>query len=305
MANQEQEAGVAILSTTINTEQTAYVDWAAVIAGGVLAAAISFVLLTFGTGIGLSITSPYPPESLSASTFAIILALWILIVTIISFLAGGYFAGLLMRRRVAGDHEREMRDGMHGMLTWAIAVILGALLTALSVAGAARTGGETANNMSMQAATGDLAPTAYFADVLLRSDNPATVAPAETADRRNEVSRIFMRNPKGEIAPDDRVYLSKVLMHQSGMSEADAKARVDAVINDYRSAITKAQEAVEKARKFALFLAFAVAGALAAGAAMAWWAAVQGGEHRDQRLDFRPHIGWGRKGWFDRTSSSP
>lgn len=35
-----------------------FVDWSAVIAGGVLAAAIAFVLLTFGTAIGLSLTSP-------------------------------------------------------------------------------------------------------------------------------------------------------------------------------------------------------------------------------------------------------
>jgi hypothetical protein len=31
-----------------------FVDWAAVFAGAVLAAALSFVLLTFGTAIGLS-----------------------------------------------------------------------------------------------------------------------------------------------------------------------------------------------------------------------------------------------------------
>ena len=301
MTDQDQEAGIAVLSTTINADQTAYVDWAAVIAGGVLAAAISFVLLTFGTGIGLSITSPYPPENVSAATFAIILALWILVVAITSFLAGGYFAGLLMRQHAAGDHEREMRDGMHGMLTWALAVILGALLAALSIAGTARTGAEASANMSMQAAAGERAPTAYFADVLLRSDIPSTVAPAETADRRNEISRILLRNPKGEVSPDDRVYLSKVVMHQSGMAEPAATARVDAVINEYHSDIMKAQEAVEKARKFALFIAFAIAGTLAVGAAAAWWAAVQGGEHRDQRFDFRPHIGWRRKDWFGRS----
>jgi MFS family permease len=121
-----------------------------------MASAISFVLFTFGTGIGLSITSPYPPESVSAPTFAIVLSLWIVVVTIVSFLAGGYFTGLLIRRYATGEHEREMRDGMHGALTWALGVILGASLTALTVAGAAKTGTEA----TVQAPTG--APTAYL-----------------------------------------------------------------------------------------------------------------------------------------------
>jgi hypothetical protein len=74
-------------------------------------------------------------------------------------------------------------------------------------------------------------------------------------------------------------------MHQSGIPEPEAKARVDSIIG-------RAREAAEKARKFALLLAFAIAATLAVGAAVAWWAAVPGGEHRDQSFDFRPHIGW-------------
>jgi hypothetical protein len=292
MTDSDRGAEVAVLSTTVNTEGSAYVDWPAVIAGAVMASAISFLLFACGTGIGLSITSPYPPENVSAATFAIVLSLWILVVTIVSFLAGGYFTGLLIRRYATGEHEREMRDGMHGALTWALGVILGALLTALTVAGAARTGAEAAANVSMQAVTG--APTAYFADVLLRSDNPATIAPAETEARRAEISRVFLRNPAGDVSPDDRAYLSRLVMHQSGIPEPEAKARVDKVVG-------QAQETAEKARKFALFLAFAIAGTLAVGAAVAWWAAVQGGEHRDQAFDFRPHIGW--KGRLRKFSS--
>ncbi len=286
MTDLDRGAEVAVLSTTVNTEGTAYVDWPAVIAGAVMASAISFVLFAFGTGIGLSITSPYPPESVSAATFAIVLSLWILVVTIVSFLAGGYFTGLLIRRYATGEHEREMRDGMHGALAWALGVILGASLTALTVAVAAKPGSE--------------ATATYFADVLLRSDNPATVAPAETESRRNEVTRIFMRNPTGDVSPDDRAYLSKLVMHQSGIPEPEAKARVDTVVG-------RAQAAAEKARKFALLLAFAIAATLALGFAVAWWAAVQGGEHRDQGFDFRPHIGWkGRLRDFvkDRRASS-
>jgi len=148
MTAQDQGPEVAVLSTTINSEASPYVDWPAIVAGAVLASAISFVLFAFGTGIGLSITSPYPSESVSAPIFAIVLSLWILLVTVMSFLAGGYFTGLLMRRRALPDHEQEMRDGMHGALTWALGILLGALIAAWTVAGTARTATEAAANAS-------------------------------------------------------------------------------------------------------------------------------------------------------------
>src|SRR5688572_4249500 len=99
MAAQDKGPEVAVLSTTINNDVSAHVDWPAIVAGAVIAAAISFVLFTFGAAVGLSITSPYPAESVSAPIFAIVLGLWILWVSVLSFLIGGYFTGLLMRRR--------------------------------------------------------------------------------------------------------------------------------------------------------------------------------------------------------------
>ena len=37
---------------------TSFVEWGAIFAGGAMAAGLSFVLLTFGAGVGLSLTSP-------------------------------------------------------------------------------------------------------------------------------------------------------------------------------------------------------------------------------------------------------
>jgi hypothetical protein len=293
MAIQDNGPEVAVISTTVNSDAASSVDWAAIVAGAVIAAAISFVLFAFGTGVGLSITSPYPAESVSAPTFAIVLALWVLWVSIASFLIGGYLTGLLMRRSAAGDHEREMRDGMHGALCWALAVLLGALITAWTASGVAKTGAAAAGQAStMAVAAAGQAPSDYFVDLLLRSDNPAAVAPAETEARRGEVGRIILRNPTGDIAPADRTYLSQLVTRQTGLPEAEANARVETVLTEYRNAITTAQEAAEKARKFALLLSFALAATLVLSAGAAWWAAVQGGEHRDQRFDLRPYIGW-------------
>jgi hypothetical protein len=295
MSIQGSSPEVAVVETTINTERSS-VDWGSVIAGAVIAAAISFVLFTFGAAVGLSITSPYPAEGVSAVTFALVIGLWILLVTVMSFLAGGYFTGLLMQRRAAGDHETEMRDGMHGMLAWGFGVLLGALITAFTLAGPAKSGTDAAATVANAALAGaDRTPVAYYADLLLRSDRTEAVAPAETEVRRGEAARILARYPSGEVEAKDRAYLNQLVMRQTGLAEAEATTRVDTALAELRGMVIQAREVAEKARKFALFLGFAVAGALAVAAAAAWWAAVQGGEHRDQNVDLRPYIGWRRE----------
>src|SRR5689334_21192593 len=72
-----------------------YVEWAPIFAGAVGAAALSFLLLTFGSSIGLSAVSPWPNSGLPIKMVAIIAALWIVIVQVASFAAGGYVAGRL------------------------------------------------------------------------------------------------------------------------------------------------------------------------------------------------------------------
>jgi len=75
-----------------------YVEWGAVLAGAVLAAALSFVLLTFGTAIGLSATSPWPGSGLSAKVIASIAVFWVIAQQIGSVMAGAYVAGRMRSR---------------------------------------------------------------------------------------------------------------------------------------------------------------------------------------------------------------
>jgi hypothetical protein len=199
-----------------------------------------------------------------------------------------------MRRRALSDHEFEMRDGMHGLLTWALAVLLGVLIAGWTIGGAARTGTMAATTAATSAASGNSSAASYYADMLLRTNNPGSLAPAETESRRGEVWRIFLRKASGEVNEADRAYLGQIVTNQTGLAPADATARVETVTGEFRSAVAALRTAAEKARKFALVVAFAIAGTLAIGAAAAWWGALQGGDHRDQSLDLRPHIGWRR-----------
>tara|TARA_R110002124_G_scaffold233235_6_gene398392 strand:+ start:47295 stop:48005 length:711 start_codon:yes stop_codon:yes gene_type:complete len=105
-----------------------YVDWASILAGAAVATGIAFVFTTFGAAIGLSLISPYTGEG-SAMAALIATASWLLWTTISSFMAGGYIAGR-MRRRMdnASADEVSVRDGIHGLTTWGVAILLGAFL---------------------------------------------------------------------------------------------------------------------------------------------------------------------------------
>src|SRR5687768_17502770 len=135
---------------------SSFVEWGAVFAGAVLAAALSFVLLTFGTAIGLSATSPWPNSGLSATVIASLAVFWAMVQQIGSLMAGGYVAGRMRSRWLEPGHEAEFRDGLHGGLVWAVAVLISALLVFATAGLVARTGADVAGKAAASAvSTGD------------------------------------------------------------------------------------------------------------------------------------------------------
>jgi hypothetical protein len=113
-------------------------------AGAVLAAAFSFVLLTFGAAIGLSATSPWPNSGMSVKVIATLAVFWALAQQIGSLMAGGYVAGCMRSRWHEAGDEREFRDGLHGGFVWAVAVLISAFLVFATANLVVRTGADVA-----------------------------------------------------------------------------------------------------------------------------------------------------------------
>jgi hypothetical protein len=313
----------ASIDTVVVTEgasaqtQHAYVDWPAIIAGILLASAVSLVMLGFGSAIGLSFANFHGGTGVSPVWIGIAAASWFLWVEVSSMLAGGYLTGR-MRRRIhdATEHESDVRDGAHGILVWAGALLLGAIVAAGGVGAAASMVGNvvgTATNAAASAAgpaAGSAAansgfnPSAYFTDALFRpaapaanapaagaapaaGTAPAAPAPANRAEAVAEAGRVLAYGAvNGSVSDADKTYLAQLVAQNTGLSEADAKTRVDQVLSNIDAARQKAADAAETARKTAVLGAFLIAASLLVAGAAAYWAAALGGRHRDEQTVF-------------------
>jgi hypothetical protein len=172
----------------VNTPQGAWgmawggVSWSAVIAGALTAIAVSFIVISLGSGIGMELVSPYSySSSPSASTMTAIGAVWLVFAQAVGFATGGYVAGR-MRRSPAPLHSDEVkfRDGANGLVVWAIGVVVTFFII---VAAVGKVGSATGSAAAGLGATGVGLATAssqspsvdYFSDALLRP-NPQNAA---------------------------------------------------------------------------------------------------------------------------------
>jgi hypothetical protein len=248
-----------------------------------------------GSGLGLSMVSPWSGSGASVTTFAVSTAIWLVIVQWLSSGVGGYLAGRL-RTKWVGIHTDEVyfRDTAHGFLAWALATLLvvGVLGSALSAA--VGSGVQAASTVASGAAIGASAnaggaaadnATSYLADSLLRPADPSKLAaagPDGDAVAVGQASRILVASAAaGEISADDKTYLSQLVVARTGLSEADAKARVDALVAKVQDAKVKAQQAADTARKASVTFALLGALSLVIGAFSASAAAALGGRQRD------------------------
>jgi hypothetical protein len=274
--NMQQAAPIA--SRTGPVGPASFVEWGAVLAGAVLAAALSFVLLTFGAAIGLSATSPWPNSGLSVKVIASLAVFWALAQQIGSLMAGGYVAGRMRSRWHEAGDETEFRDGLHGGLVWAVAVLISAFFVFATASLAVRTGSAVAGATSRTTN-----PMDTVLDAMLRTPAGApqsrnTVASDEI---RGDLTRILTSAvATGSLSAENRTYLASLIAQRTGVPQQEAEKRVD-------DAITAARTAADKARRAAILTGFVTAAGLILSFGAAWWAAIKGGQHRDNSVPAR------------------
>jgi hypothetical protein len=109
-------------------------SWPAIFAGAFVAVSVSLVLIALGSGLGFAVVSPWQGHGVSATTFTVTTAIWLIVTQWLSALLGGYIAGRL-RTKWVGTHTHEVffRDTAHGFVTWSVATVFVAAVLAGSV----------------------------------------------------------------------------------------------------------------------------------------------------------------------------
>jgi hypothetical protein len=251
------------------------VSWPAIFAGAVIATAATLILMALGSGVGLASISPWSHHGVAATTFAVTGAIWLILTQWISAGLGGYIAGRL-RTRWVGTHTHEVffRDTAHGLVTWAVATVLVAMVLSSSV----RSGVGAAGHAAAEAGV-----SAYSLDKLFRSTGTASGAPS--TDTRIETGHIMANAlATGSVPDTDRAHLVDLVAARTGVSQADAQARVDAFIASVMQAQEKLKADADAARKAAAKTSIFLALSMLVGAFIASVAAALGGRLRDEHI---------------------
>ncbi len=226
---------------------------------------------------------------MNAATFTVMAAIWLIVVQWIASLFGGYMAGRLRTKWVA-VHSDEVffRDTAHGFLAWALGtlIVVGVLA---SVSGtAAQTGANAAATLAQNNTAGK-----YYAEMLFRAPATGNAAPTGSAlgaaapatNPQQAVSQagtiLAQDMAQGDVPSADQSYLAQLVAQTTGMSPADAQARVQQVVSAEKAAAAKARQVADASRKAASGAAIYTFVSLLIGAFIASVAGAIGGKLRD------------------------
>jgi len=258
------------------------ISWNAVVAGTAVAAGTALVLHAFAGAIGLAVSSTAPTWRDASFGLIFLSGVYLVLVALLAYGVGGYVAGRL--RIPVGTlttDERDFRDGVHGLVVWAIATLITGLLVALVALGAGRLATPTGGNAGPSASIGGENIIALDLDRLFRAVPP--VAGADIEYNRSEAARILLAaSGHSAMTTEDITHLVNLVSARTGLPAAEAESRVDSVV-------ATAKQNITRARRAGVLLAFMTGTAAVLGAAIAWFAAEAGGIHRGETA---PNLWW-------------
>jgi hypothetical protein len=279
--------------------------WGTILAGAVVAIAMSLVMITLGMGLGFASISPWSNHGIGAAEFTMAAAIWLIVTQWVSSIFGGYMTGRLRTRWVGvHDHEVFFRDTANGLVMWALATVVVASIAAFSVWSGIGAGAKAASGVvgsALQGATSNpgnagavnqgaaangatepFSGLAYGLDKLFRPRSMTSAGDTGSNDFRAEASRILATDlPSGEVSDADRAYLVSLVAARTGVEDTDAQKRVSELLQSIKAADARVRAQADIARKDGVEVAIYTALALLIGAFIACVAAALGGRLRD------------------------
>lgn len=285
--------------SNVFNEAAGAVSWGAIIAGAVVAAALSLILFLLGTGLGLSAISPWSHQGMDGTAFGVAAIVWITVTQMLAAGMGGYLTGRLrVRWPESPADEVYFRDTAHGFLAWSVATLATAALLTTTIGAIASGGAKAAAHVTGGAAhAGAIAmagkhgqgarkkgENAYFVDALFRKNGQGNTNSNETPSDPPvaEVTRILGHAGSWESLPAEDVhYLGQLVATHTGLTPQEAEQRVNDLQAKAKEAEIKAKEAADQARKASVYITLWLFVSLLIGAFSASLAATWGGRCRD------------------------
>jgi hypothetical protein len=266
-------------------ERILYPEWGPIVAGGIAAAALALVLHAFALAIGLSVSSTAPTWRDASFALVLLSGLYLILAALASYGLGGYLAGLMRVQRVSRD-DSDLRDGLHGLLAWALATLLTALIGLATVQALTRLGAPSGGQAGPSTSVSGESLIAYDLDRLFRAERRPTT---DLDYPRAEAARVLLTTASHRgMQSDDRAYLVRLTAAATGLAPPDAERRVDEVA-------ARAKENISRARRSAVILAFMTGAAALLGAAASWFAACAGGRMREGEAPPHALLDWGKQ----------
>ncbi len=252
-----------------------HLSWGAVFGGLAVAIAVQVVLALIGIAVGMAAAAPgYVNGPHHAGAIGIGEGLWYLVSTLVSI-----FTGAAVAARLAGAVLRD--DGvLHGLVTWAISLIVALFLLSSAVGGLAggalhsvgwahRDGGRMAREQGP-----DMGPGAGPAGDDMIASNPSSLTPDQArGDLHMQMGRLAA-NPSDSAAHDRAV----ADLESQGVSPADANNRVENGLKRIQQAEKDAADAIALGATWAALSLILGAGAAGFGGSCgARWAAESAG----------------------------
>jgi hypothetical protein len=257
-----------------------------VIADAICASALAFVLHAFAGAVGISLASTAPTWRDSSAALVLISGLYLVLVALVSYGFGAYITARLRVPSPSASDFNEFRNGLDGLLMWALATLLTGLI-ALAVAQSAPRLTTSAGNSAQTSVAGENI-IAYDLDRLFRSERRPQGVTESIEYPRAEAARILLTASSHRgLQAEDRGYLVRLVSAVTGLAPPDAERRVDQVV-------AQATDNISRARRTGVILGFMVGAAALLGAAASWYVASETGRYRDRRETLHPFWDWGR-----------
>ena len=175
---------------SVADETTYKFQWTGIIAGAICASALAFVLHAFAGAIGISLSSTAPTWRDSSAVLVLLAGCYLILVALASYSFGAYVAARLRPASpTTAPETAEFRDGVDGLLVWALATLLTGLIALAIVQATSRVAAPSGTSAEMSTAGESII--AYDLDRLFRSDRRPQAAEGNLNYPRAEAARIL------------------------------------------------------------------------------------------------------------------